>query len=93
MDAWMGGDGLRELNEAVVGWRTEEKRASKRDDPEGVGSRPLRVSIGCWVDGISGQRITVGSSRQGHPIWRRSKRLQLIPSPCGTRDSAEDLCR
>ena len=93
MDARVGGDRLRGLNEGVLGREMERKWANKHDVPEGVGAKLPGVSVGCLVGGITGQRITAGGSRQGSPMWQKSKRLQLTSSPSGTRDSEGGLCR
>ena len=93
MDARMGEDRLRGLGEAVVGWEVGEEWANKRILPVGVEGKLPGVSVGCLVGGITGQRIMAGGSRQGSPMWQKSKRLQLTSSPSGTRDSEGGLCR
>ena len=93
MDAGVGGDRLRGLNEGVLGREMERKWAYKRTVPEGVGAKLPGGSVDCLVGGITGQGVTLDSSRQGSPMWQKSKRLQLTSSPSGTRDSEGGLCR
>ena len=97
----MGENRVRGLDRAVVRRQMMEKLAKKHNDPEGVGSMILKesgryspgASVVSLIADINGQRVTLGSSRQVSPMWRKSKRLQLTPSLSDTRDSEGDLCQ